>query len=232
MQDLINLLKGLNNYINNNNLDEFISKFSILEAEKSTLQEELNKYRKECTELKAQLTNTIKEKDIKNKTLEDEIASYRKSSILATMNKQLKEKNEYIAILEQQVRLYKSKPEQTAEQVPVKEITKELSIDTISQSKKENSDKIQISAPIEVEANDKSVEKIVAELVVEQVDESLKKPKKNKSKKKKLDGYEKIEHKDIIYLKNIETNELFAFIDGEIGEQVGRVTSKGKVRLD
>jgi len=230
MQELVNLLKDLNSFINNNNLDEFLSKQLNLESEVTTLKNTLTLVQKECTDIQAQSIKSIQDKDKIIKTLEDELASYKKNSILATMNRQLKEKNEYITILEQQIRIYKNKLEHVSE----KELSIGYTIDTNIQSDiASQSDSPKISTTL-TEVIEVLKPELNTESALEKTEESIMgDPKqKKKTKKKKLDGYEKIEHKQITYLKNIETNELFACQDDNIGILVGRINSKGKVRLN
>ena len=59
------------------------------------------------------LESVIKEKDLQIKNKDEEIASYRKSSILSAMSKQVEDLKGYVNILEKQIKNYKIKNDQS-----------------------------------------------------------------------------------------------------------------------
>jgi hypothetical protein len=68
-----------------------------------------------------ELENIIKEKELQIKNKDEEIASYRKSSILSAMSKQVEDLKGYVNILEKQIKNYKIKNDQSQDLIKEKE---------------------------------------------------------------------------------------------------------------
>jgi predicted nucleic acid-binding Zn-ribbon protein len=137
---IIDLEKKFNELQNNNN-------------NLSSLNMELEKKVKE-------LDTKVKDLDIKVKERDEEIASFKKNSILSAMSKQIEELKNYIIILEKQMKNYKSKNEIIEEYNKDNNTdTKDNNIDTkdnnidinkeIAQIKEENEEKEQEYETIE-----------------------------------------------------------------------------------
>jgi hypothetical protein len=121
------LVSKLKEITNNTNFEEMV--FNAYEKIKNL--EILNN---ELINEKDVLIKNINDKDNIIKEKNEELANYKKSSILSSMDKQVNEQKNYISIIEQQLKQYKSQqvpvnhPEQIIEVVKeeIKEVIKEV----------------------------------------------------------------------------------------------------------
>ena len=91
------------------------------------------------TILNLELESKVKELDTKLKVRDEENASFKKNSLLSSMNKQIDELKNYVSILEKQMKNYKSNSVNILEPVkePVKEPIKESSLEPIQEPSQE-----------------------------------------------------------------------------------------------
>lgn len=99
IKDFFQIISQLKEITSKNNFEEIV--FSMYDKLQN-----LEKINNDLMKEKEVLIKSIKEKD-------EELANYKKSSILSSMDKQLNEQKNYISIIEQQLKQYKSNQQST-----------------------------------------------------------------------------------------------------------------------
>ena len=99
IKDFFEIISQLKEITSKNNFEEIV--FSMYDKLQN-----LEKINNDLMKEKEVLIKSIKEKD-------EELANYKKSSILSSMDKQLNEQKNYISIIEQQLKQYKSNQQST-----------------------------------------------------------------------------------------------------------------------
>ena len=197
---------------------------------KHELKELIDTHQQKCDELVMVKTKYEKELNTRNKELKEkneELEKITKISLNLQLVKQLNEKNDYIKILESRLDKYRnlnnSQSPKTLEvllspEKPV--IEKQVEVSIKKKSKKSN-----------LEDNEPVVEEPVVE---EPVKKSKKKSKQefNPDDFEDVNGFELIIYKNIYYLRDLETNELYNIKDNQPKEVVGLINSKGRVKFN
>jgi hypothetical protein len=152
-----------------------------------------------------------------NNELINELADFKKVSIMVNINKQLKEKENQVTFLQNQVRNLKSKinTETPVIEIPVIE-TPVLEIPVIETPVIETS---VMEIPV--------IETPVMEIPV--IETPVIETKK--ISKKKVKEYQIIKYKNKDYLLNLESNEIFESDDIKLHNKIG-ILSKGKIKFN
>ncbi len=228
-----------------------------LQNENNKLKEDLKElieiHQNKCNELTQIKNKYDKEIGLKNneiKQQKEECNRLTKVSLIQQYDKQVKEKNDYIKILECQLEKYKSS---SKSQLPKVEEYVNTYID------KDNLDNIDTNIEIMEsvqETNDSKNNELtnselpISESNLEQTnDEHMEMNTKTKRKKIKksqepeeiefdpdnfedVNGYELIVYKGIYYLRDLETNELYDIKNNQPNQVIGLINSKGKVKFN
>jgi len=225
--DLINKLNEYNNIIlqeneeykkENEKFKSIISDYIKKESENMLL---LEKYKKENEEYKNKIN-----------TLEEDNTNFKKVSFVQSMNKQLTEKINYIAILEGQLQKYKNKEEiilETKQNSSVKE--DENKEESIKQNKEEQNKEEQNNK------SKKKKEEKIEEKIEENIKENIKEKYSNETEfnpdeYEDINGYELLCYKKKYYLRDLETSEIYDINDYKPNKIVGLITKGGKMKLN
>ena len=223
--DLINKLNEYNNIIlqeneeykkENEKFKSIISDYIKKESENMLL---LEKYKKENEEYKNKIHS-----------LEEDNKNFQKVSFVQSINKQLTEKINYIAILEGQLQKYKNKEEiilETKQNSSVKED------ENIKEQKKENINNKEENK----ESNNKSKKKKEEKLEEKIEEKNIKEKYSNESEfnpdeYEDINGYELLCYKKKYYLRDLETSEIYDINDYKPNKVVGLITKGGKMKLN
>ncbi len=148
LKELFELINKLNTLCNERNVlyiyDELIDSLETLGEENNQLKNqnsELLKLLQEKEPLEKEIERLCKELEekeniIKNK--DDELLSFKKNSLISSMDKQITEHKNYIGVLEKQIQFYKTKSETNSMvdekevKVPIEEIIQAIDIQEVT----------------------------------------------------------------------------------------------------
>ena len=184
--------------------------------------------------------------DLKNKNeqliitlndLNDEYNSLKKVSLMLKFNKQLKEKDNTITQLENQIRNIKSKKVEPIAEIKVEPIA-EIKVEPIAEIKVEPMVETKVEPMVEtkvesmVETKVEPMVEIKNDTDIENnLDVKIELTEENgKKKKKKPKNCEIIKYKTTEYLLNNDTNEIFELHDKKLSESLG-ILKNGKVKF-
>jgi hypothetical protein len=197
-------------------------------------------HQKKCDELTHVKNKYDKELSAKNdeiKNQKDEISRLTKISLIQQYDKQLKDQNSYIKILESQLEKHKNSNSEhvTQEIIPEKIVT--------------NDEQQNIESDKPKKKKKKQQEELVKETVKEkQQEESVKEPVKEKQQEESvkdqgehcfnpdnfedINGYELIMYKNNYYLRDLETSEIYDIKNNKPNQIVGLINSRGKFKFN
>lgn len=232
---------------------------------KNEMKELIENYNQKCDELSNCKNKYDKEIVSKNKEIKEkneELTRLTKISLIQQYDKQLKDKNDYIKILESQLEKYKnsSKPQspKLSEIVVQEELPKvDVSVKTNEPVPEPKPGQVQVEEqePVKEKSKKKKSKKNIEETVEpEPVEEpepvkepetevQTEKPKKKKTKEpvekefnpdefEDINGYELLIYKNVYYLRDLETNELYSIINNQPDQVVGLINSKRRVKFN
>jgi len=230
---------------------------------KDEMKELIETYQNKCDEL-IQMKNKY-DRDIGLKTKEikeqkEELTRLTKISLIHQYDKQLKDKTDYIKILEHQLEIYKNASTLKSQSPKVIQVEKielnetvvptilEKSINNLVDNKKlkkkksKKNNEQENNEPENNEPENNEQENNEPENN-EQENNEQEKPKKKKGKKvneeqefnpedfEDVNGYELIVYKSVHYLRDLETNEIYNIKANKPSQVVGLINSNGRVKF-
>lgn len=209
-------INNLHNYCNDNNLIELFSKFNVLENENNELKNKISNLELE-----------IITKDSIIMQMKEEAESFKKTSLIHSLNKQLAEHIKHINTLENQLKK--------------KDIKNIINTDYLNKNNSEKKNILDIKNEKEKEIKLDTKDEKDKEIKLDTKDDKeIKKEKEIKLDTKnnedneeyeEFDGYELIMYKKKYYYSNNNTNELYNIVNGHPKKCVGIIQTSGKVKL-
>lgn len=182
----------------------------------------------------------------RNNELLEELADFKKVSIMVNINKQLKEKENHINLLENEIRNLKNKLNNSNNILVVNKTinNKEpillnnlndviLETNAIINNNSNNISNIILDSEIDINQLDTVKTSLIDEPFVESIikEPELVELETKKKKKSKIKECQVIKYKNIEYLLNVETNEIYELDDKKLNNQIG-ILSKGKIKFN